>query len=112
MSPSPKTLNKGAELLKQTKPRAPQKLVQKLLAPSNQAARTMSFSPGGISERALQCPGLLWGTHMPLGSPTHDSPKQGLQLWVVTAVSQTQIPILKCLLPHLSNWDVEGSLKT
>lgn len=57
----------------------------------------MSFcSPLRISERASLCPGLLWGTQMPLGAPTHDSPKQGLQLWVVTTGSQSQTPILVC----------------
>lgn len=82
MSPSPKTLNKGAELLKQTKPRAPQcqRLVH-LLAQGNWAVMTLSLcSPGGISERASRCPGVLWGTHMLLWVPTHDPPKQRLQL--------------------------------
>lgn len=94
----PQTLHKGAELFKETKARATQRLGQ-LLAQGSRAERAVSCSPRRTSDRASLGPGLLWGTHTPRGAPTHDFPKQGLQLWAVTTESQSQTPVPSVRFP-------------
>lgn len=107
----PQTLHKGAELFKQTKEHATQRLGQ-LLVQGSRAERTMSFcSPCRTSDRAPLGPGLLWGTHTSRGAPTHDFPKHGLQLRAVTTESQSQTPILSVRFPMWA-MAAEGSLKT
>lgn len=61
----PQTLHKGAELFKETKARATQRLGQRL-APGSRAERAKSCSPYGTPDRASLGPRLL-GVHTRLG---------------------------------------------
>lgn len=110
VSSVPQTLRKGEELFKQNKERATQRLGQ-LLAQSSWAERTMSFCSPCRTQT-----GHLWvqdcsGVHTSRGAPTHDFPKQGLQLRAVTTESQSQTPILSVRFPVWA-MAAEGSLKT